>query len=88
MVNVIDYVYDIVCRSTLGRKSAASTCIFSGSKGEAFAAEPLLVSEKFPLHRFAETFVVAVVSLNKVLLSTVLYSGIFLLAFFFKKKIF
>ncbi|OQV20288.1 Vacuolar protein sorting-associated protein 8-like protein [Hypsibius exemplaris] len=62
-------VYALEFKSTLGRKSASSTCIFSGSKGEAFAAEPLLVSEKFPLHRFSETFIVAVVSLNKLIIA-------------------
>lgn len=56
-------------RSTLGRKNVSSTCIFSGSKGEAFVAEPLRVVSKMASHRLAETSIVAVASLNKVIIA-------------------
>ncbi|XP_055328809.1 vacuolar protein sorting-associated protein 8 homolog isoform X2 [Paramacrobiotus metropolitanus] len=64
-------VFLLETKSTLGRRNSTSACIFSGSKGEAFAVEPLRIFDKFPLHRFSETSVVAVASLNKVIIAEI-----------------
>ncbi|CAH1405711.1 unnamed protein product [Nezara viridula] len=60
-------VFEISLKRVLGVRSWDSRCIFSGSRGEVVAVEPLLLN-KLPTHPLAGSLLVAVATLSKVLL--------------------
>lgn len=60
-------VFEISLKRVLGVRLWDSRCIFSGSRGEVVAIEPLLL-HKLPSHPLAGSLLVAVATLTKVLL--------------------
>lgn len=59
-------MFEISLKRVFGVKSWDSRCIFSGSRGEVVAVEPLLL-DKLPTHPLAGSLLVAVATLSKVI---------------------